>query len=220
MQILPQRSGGPGDTDAGALGHGRARGRPRGATSGTWWPCSPWRGRDGFHRQYGRSRAGATVPEWPRAVLFHVASTSIPTTAIPTTAIPTAVPPPNSPHPDVATPAPPLRRVVRYRTVLLPFGERLGEGSDRSVAQALDARRGRSSSPWSASPSTGCMASSAPPTRSRDPAPTPCRTPATTPSMCCPRCSGSPGTTATINYLDERAQPQRVDDAPCRGRTC
>ena len=25
---------------------------------------------------------------------------------------------------------------------------------------------------------------------------------------------GSPGTTATINYLDERAQPQRVDDAP------
>jgi hypothetical protein len=25
---------------------------------------------------------------------------------------------------------------------------------------------------------------------------------------------GSPGSTATINYLDEHAQPQRVDDAP------
>lgn len=25
---------------------------------------------------------------------------------------------------------------------------------------------------------------------------------------------GSPGTTATINYLDEHAQPQRVDDVP------
>jgi len=25
---------------------------------------------------------------------------------------------------------------------------------------------------------------------------------------------GSPGSVATINYLDERAQPQRVDDAP------
>ena len=25
---------------------------------------------------------------------------------------------------------------------------------------------------------------------------------------------GSPGSVATINYLDEHAQPQRVDDAP------